>query len=92
MKKAAWITFNRNQNTLAKIKFRAQGVKMQRTGNALKRVSSAVRVIYCGACRGPVIDSRQGRDKHSKKGPSCAAAMMAPREPQPKQKGGSTKT
>ena len=49
--------------------------KRVRAGLVYVEVQSASQVIYCANCKGPVINSSEGRWRHSQKNALCAAAM-----------------
>jgi hypothetical protein len=75
MRRDAWRTYNKRQNTIAREKSRALGVKKINVGLTFQEVPSGSAVIYCSACSGPVVDSREGRTRHGRKSAACKAAM-----------------
>lgn len=75
MRKKAWITYNNNQNRLARMKARAKGTKLVNEGMTMKEASSGNSVIWCSACRGPVVDSTEARQRHGQKSEGCKVAM-----------------
>ena len=75
MRKDAWMTYNRNQQRLARARARERTTRKQVTGKTYKTVSSATHVIYCASCGAPVVDSKAARARHAKRGNGCATAM-----------------
>jgi len=82
MNKKGWDTYNRNQNRLALRKARARGSRKVDTGLTYARGESATTVVYCSACRGPVVDDAVGRKRHGMKSPACKAAMEQQKGPE----------
>lgn len=75
--KKAFETHNQNQNRLAARRARALGPMRVNQGNTKKDVSSASTVIYCEACKCPVVDSKRTRTRHAQKSEACKTAMEA---------------
>jgi hypothetical protein len=75
MKKEAWLTYNKNLNRLALRRRKALGRRVANTGLTYEPTPCASTVIYCAACKGPVVDDEIGRRRHGLKNVACKAAM-----------------
>ena len=75
MNKKAWLTYNKTLNRIAMRRRAALGSRRVNMGLYYKDVPCANRVIYCGACKGPVVDDQVGRRRHAMKSAACKAAM-----------------
>jgi len=69
----AFKTHHKNQTRGALRRHRA--LKPIQKGMRAGDESSGAGVIYCAACKGPVVDSKQGRARHAQKNAECRAAM-----------------
>jgi hypothetical protein len=69
----AFKTHHKNQTRAALRRHRA--MKPMQKGMRPGTPSSGSAVIYCDACHGPVVDSKEGRARHSFKSQECRAAM-----------------
>jgi hypothetical protein len=75
MRKDAWMTYNRNQNRRARRLGTALGSRKVNLGLTYDEGQCANQVVYCGACRGPVVNDEVGRRRHALKSAACKAEM-----------------
>ena len=76
MNKNGWVTYNRNQNRLAQRRRRALGSRNVASGLRYVTAPGASKVVYCGFCKGPVVDDDLNRRRHGLKSAACKAAML----------------
>lgn len=75
MKKEAWLTYNKNLNRLARRRRAALGSRKVNMGLTYSEGSCTNQVIYCDACKGPVVNDQVGRRRHAMKNAACKAAL-----------------
>ena len=75
MRPEAWKTYNKNLNRLAVRKRRALGTRTVNMGLTYSEGSCVNKVIYCDACKGPVVNDQVGRRRHAMKSATCKVAM-----------------
>lgn len=75
MRRSAWTTFGKRENLLAQRRARAMGYRAVSDGLRFKDGPPPQRVIYCAACKGPVVDDEVGHRRHALKNAACKAAM-----------------
>lgn len=65
MKKEAWLTYNKNLNRLARRRRAALGSRKVNMGLTYSEGACTDQVIYCEACKGPVVNDQVGRRRHA---------------------------
>ena len=75
MKKEAWLTYNKNLNLLARRRRAALGSRKVNMGLTYSEGACTNQVIYCEACKGPVVNDQVGRRRHAMKNAACKMAI-----------------